>query len=474
MKGTKLYTLLKALSKEEIKQLQKAVKSPIFNTNPTVIQLFERLKYMHPDFDASPKARRILYKKVFPNNSFNDQKLRRLFTNLSQIIEQFLLLQALKDNNDRRQQMLIEIYEKRAIVPLFEKETRNLNEHQLKQDIKDADWYLNRFQLLYIQYSSMHHAKYDPNDKTLEEAIHCLDNFFALRKIYLDIGLKSKQKIYNLNEDNNFLPIPSTSQVIDNQLFRLYDLASALLSKNDFDIFNDYETLLKELVTKLSINDQLILFFSGLNYLNRRINRGDSSLNEKTLDWYKWGLEAKILTQNNQLSPITFGNIVVSGCRLQDFRWIKHFIEKYQEFLPENIRDNEAAYSEATLLFFQKSYDKVLSKLSDYVFSHQYKLKTKNLLSRTYFELYLQDFDYHELLFASLKNYENYLYRDENFNEAVVKAHLNFIQILKGLISKVNSPLTEKDVMIWLESQLDKRAKIVCKNWFLEYGERHI
>lgn len=473
MKGTKLYTLLKSFSKEEIKELQKAVKSPIFNTNSTVTRLFERLRYQHPNFDASPKARRKLYKKVFPNNAFNDQKLRRLFTNLSQVIEQFLLLQSLGDNSDRRQQMLVEIYEKRAIVPLFEQETKNLNEKQLIQDIKDADWYLNRFQLLYSQYSSMHHAKYDPNDRTLEEAIHCLDNFFALRKIYLDIGLKNKQKIYNLKEDNNFLPIPNPSQIIDNQLFRMYDLAAKLLSDYDLGIFEEYEKLLRNHVTKLSANDQLLLFFSGLNYLNRKINRGDLHLNDRILDWYKWGLETKILLQNNQLSPITFGNIVVYACQLKDFDWVKIFIKQYQIFLPPGIRDNEAAYSEAILLFFQKSYEKVLSKLSDYVFSHQYKLKTKNLLSRTYFELYLQDFDYHELLFASLKNYENYLYRDEKFKETVIKPHLNFIQILKGLIHKVNTPNAKKETVSWLDSQLKKRTKTVCKNWFLEFGNRY-
>jgi len=473
MKGTKLYTLLKSLSRDELKLLEKAVKSPIFNTNPTLTRLFLRLKYIYPNFDATPKGRRKLYRRVFPDHTFNDQKLRRLFTNLSQIIEKFLLLQSLENDDNRRRQMLIELYEKRAIVPLFEQELRYSDEQQLKQDIKDADWYLNRFQLLYAQYSSMHHAKYDPNDRTLEEAIHCLDNFFALRKIYLDIGLKSKQKIYNLSDDNNFLAIPNTSQIVDNQLFKLYDLASKLLSQSDLNILEEYEVLLKDCVTKLSTNDQLLLFFSGFNYLNRKTNRGDLYLYKKTLHWYKWGLETKILLQNNQLSPITFGNIVVYGCRLEDFEWTQCFIERYQEFLPKSIRMNEAAYSEAILFFFQKSYGKVLSKLSDYVFSHQYKLKTKNLLSRTYFELYLQDFDYHELLLASLKNYENYLYRDEKFNEAVVKSHLNFIQILKGLVQKMSIPQAEKKAIIWLESQLNKRGKIVCKNWLLEYRDRY-
>ena len=472
MKGIKLYHQLSGLSKEEIKHLHKAVTSPIFNTNPTTTLLFKRLKYQHPNFDTSPKGRRKLYKKVFPNDIFNDQKLRRLFTNLSQIIEKFLLIQSLEDNENRRQQMLIEIYEKRSMVPLFEQEVRSLNEKQLNQDIKDADWYFNRFQLLYIQYSSMHHSKYDPTDKTLEEAIHCLDNFFALRKIYLDIGLKSKQKIYNLKNKADFLPVPKTSQVTGNQLFKLYDLASNLLAINDLDIFEEYEKLLKQLAPKLSSNDQLLLFFSGLNYLNRKINKGETSLLGRTLNWYKWGLENKILLQKNQLSPITFGNIVIYGCRLKDFTWTKYFIQKYQEFLPQSIRNNEAAYSEAMLLFFQKDYEKVLTKLSDYVFSHKYKLKTKNLLCRTYFELYQQDFNYYELILASLKNYENYLYRNENFSENIIRPHFNFIQILKSIVQKMNSPEYESSQISWLSLQLDKREKVVCRDWLISVNDR--
>lgn len=472
MKGTKLYTLLKSLSKEEIKQLQKVVKSPAFNTNPTLTRLFERLRYQHPNFDASPKARRKLYKRVFPDNPFNDQKLRRLFTNLSQLVEQFLLLQALNEDDDRRQQMLIEIYEKRAVVPLFEQETRHLNEKQLTQEIKDADWYLNRFQLLQLQYSSMHHAKYDPNDRTLEESVHCLDNFFALRKIHLDIGLRSKRKIYNISDDNHFLPIPDAPQTLDSQLFELYKLAATMLSDEEFDAFADYEKLLRNLVSRLAVNDQLLLFFNGLNYLNRRINRGESQLNEKTLDWYKWGLETKILLQNNQLSPITFGNIVIYGCRLNSYAWTQHFIQKYKDFLPENIRDNEAEYSEAALLFSQKSYNEVLSKLSNYVFTHKYKLKTKNLLCRTYFEIYRHDSNYYELVLASLKNYENYLYRNKDFSERVIRPHFNLIQILKGLVQKMNTPRYQVETKIWLTAQLDKREKVVSKDWLIEFNQK--
>lgn len=472
MKGTKLYCQLAGLSKDEIKQLHKAVKSPIFNTNPTTTRLFERLKYMYPDFDASPRGRRKLYKKIFPNDAFQDQKLRRAFTNLSQVIEKFLLHQYLEDNANKRQQMLIEIYDKRALVSLFEQEVNHLSEKQASIDIKDADWYFNRFQLLYIQYSSMHHSKYDPNDETLEEAIHCLDNFFALRKIYLDIGLKSKQKIYNLSENNTFLPVPNTPQILNNQLFKLYDLASNLLTKSDLEIFEEYEGLLKGLLPKLSVNDQLLLFFSGLNHLNRKINSGDPFLNKKTLDWYKWGLKTKILLQNSQLSPITFGNMVVYGCRLEDYDWTKHFIQEYKKFLPENIRNSEAAYSEAILLFSQKSYEEVLSKLSNYVFSHRYKLKTKNLLCRTYFEMYQNDFNYYELIIAALKNYENYLYRNEDFNERIIRPHFNFIQILKGLIQKVNSPQYQIDTPLWLSSQLDKREKVVCRDWLVEFKDR--
>jgi len=73
-------------------------------------------------------------------------------------------------------------------------------------------------------------------------------------------------------------------------------------------------------------------------------------------------------------------------------------------------------------------------------------------------------------MLASLKNYENYLYRNEDFSERILRPHFNFIQIMKGLIQKMNNPHHEEGARSWLIDQLDKREKIVCRNWLTEFS----
>ena len=98
MKGTKLFLLLGSISKEELSSLRKAVLSPSFNTNPSVVKLFDTLRKQYPHFDTSPRGKRKLYAKLFPKENYSDGKLRRLFTFLAQVVEKYLILQKISEN----------------------------------------------------------------------------------------------------------------------------------------------------------------------------------------------------------------------------------------------------------------------------------------------------------------------------------------------------------------------------------------
>ena len=99
VKGVKLFLILKGLSGHEIKELKKAVQSPLYNTNERLICLYEVLKKQHPIFPNTTTFKEKIFRRIFPTEAFNDQKLRRAFSQLREVTEQFLIHQQINKGN---------------------------------------------------------------------------------------------------------------------------------------------------------------------------------------------------------------------------------------------------------------------------------------------------------------------------------------------------------------------------------------
>lgn len=469
MKGIKLFLQLKSLSKEEMKLLRKAVSSPYFNSNPSVILLFEKLRLYHPNFDESPRGKRKLFKKMFPNEAFNDGKLRRLFTFLSQVVEKFLIFEELENDTRQEQELLVRIYEKRNVQYLFEHGIERLLTNHEEAPIKSTEWYHQHFHLLLDRYSNLNHAKYNLKDDTLDRAARSLDSYFALQKLQLAISQKNREKILNKVPYYGFLRLPEGEDIPDNKLFQLYFQSHNLLTEEMAVDFLAYEKLLFENHLQLSIKDKLVLFYNGLNYLVRQSNKGNYTFDAFIFGWYQWGLQEELFTQNGQMSAITFSNIILYACIRKEFDWINDFIDKYSAYLNKEYRVDEVAYCQSVVLFYKREFTSAIFQLSNYEFSNRYVLKTKNLISLTYFELFTNHKEtYFDLLESTLKTYENYLYRNASFNEKLLKPHLNFIQIVKGWMMKIQNNASLIEMVKWLEKQIGQRGGIANKKWLTE------
>ena len=91
MKGKKLFILLSALDAEEFTLLGRAVRSPLMNTNQRVVALYEYFQSFYPLLEGPELEGEVLFSCLFPDEAYNDYKLRRLISSLSQLVEQFLV-----------------------------------------------------------------------------------------------------------------------------------------------------------------------------------------------------------------------------------------------------------------------------------------------------------------------------------------------------------------------------------------------
>ena len=98
MKGVKLFLILGGLTNTEIRDLKKVIQSPLYNTNRRLIYLYEALRKYHPNFPNTLAFKKKLFGKAFPSEAYDDQKLRRTFSQLREVTEQFLIYQQLNKN----------------------------------------------------------------------------------------------------------------------------------------------------------------------------------------------------------------------------------------------------------------------------------------------------------------------------------------------------------------------------------------
>jgi len=467
LKNIKLYILLQSFTTDELKLLRKAVNSPYFNSNPSVISLFEKLKKQHPKYDKSPRGRRILYKKIFPQEAFNDGKLRRLFTFLTRIIEKYLVAQQVMQKEEKYHQTLSEVYKERNLITLFEQESKRLEEQYETKATQTPSSYLDKHLLLSSRYSSFSHNKYDKKDKTLSESAKHLDTYYLLQKLKTAVLQKNREKIFGGKLSIGFLSLPDIDTLPENTLLRLYYQAYYLLTEEKEIDINQYEMNLFRQLHLLSQEDTLLLFYNGLNFLIRK-TKNKLKQDSRILNWYKKGLNEGYFTLNNNISTTTFSNIVTYSCVAKAFTWAANFIEQYAEYLPDNVKEDEVRYSLLVLDFEQKKYKNIVFGLSNYELSAAYYIKTKNLQIRTYFELLKEDDNYLFLLEDILKSTQNYFYRNEKFGKEHAEFFTNFLHICQIIVRMMQDNHSREAIKKRVQNFLQEQSKILSRAWIEE------
>lgn len=468
----KLLQLFSCLQKEEVKQLRKAVHSPLLNTNPKVIQLFDLLRPYHPDLDPILADRSKIFRKVFPKASFSEQKLRKLFSELTRVIENFLVFSEMEKEEFQRQKQLVSIYNQRGMHTLFFKGNKALLKQLEDYPKQSAKQYAENLEVLSMKYFHPLHDKQKLEDKALMELRQNLDKHFIISNLRLALILKSREQVLNESHPLPFLEtiiiVGKTYYQKENLLIELYLLAANFSMPNATVDFLTFEQLLFAEFSNLEPIDQTILFFAGLNYLIKKSNSNESVFLQKTYEWYLFGDEQALLIQQNIITQSHFANAVIAACKQKEFAWAYQFIAHYLPFLETANPEMEASYYYGLLNFLQADWDKALDYLMYNGMKDYYPPRTRAILCRVLFEKYLLDDSYFELLVAQLNAFEAYVRRDVYFSKKKLDSHLNFIQITRMLTKKIHAKERRNAIQQWFNQKTHTAEPILAKHWIIQ------
>lgn len=469
MHHLKLISLLKLLSGDEMLRFGKFLRSPFFNYTKNQISFYEQLKKYHPAFDSKKLKAEKIWLKVFPDQPFNQKKMTRLCSDMNLLLERYLIELELEQPNRKKQQLLIQSFERRHAYPFFEKEIRKALTNLEKQPVRDADYFKEKSELYEQWYFHPFKNKFDKKDRTLIELSDSLDACFLLQKFKLGIAQISFQKLFQQDYEIRYLSLLEENSngffLNENIHYQLYKHSFDLLQKGKDSDFETVEKLLFKHLDSLKKTDAKLFFINGLNFAFRKLNRGEKDYGEVVLRWYIKGIEEEIILDNGFLSEVTFQNFIQTSCYLKDFDLAKKFIEQYQSFLRTETRKYSTEYGWAIYFFERGDFDEAIHILLNTDWTKTYLLHGKNLLIRAYFERYLKNKDYYYLLLDTLKNFEIFALRTKLYPKTHLEPHLNLVRILKKLANRINGHKSSEEITDWLKIQLKKGKKVIFRGW---------
>jgi len=471
--STKLVNYLRCFSELEIKRFKNFLESPFHNTSKERIQLFALLKPYHPNYDSIPFTKEKLYKKIY-GKSYQKQKMNDLFKSLRILVEDFLIVSDVLKDKKNRQTKLIETFHNRNL-PYFKDHSTNLIKQINTQDVKNEEDY---FQLYIENKRNYFHITNEQKIKDLDsfiEAHQSLDHFYILAKCKFLTEEFNRKRMFNEQEGLITWPqleilIPKNileANPIINTLYQINQLQRNDLPKDFFDALTDQVLNLHNIIEENLLRDLLI---NLINYGIAKNNTGNDTYNKQCAEIYKAMVDRNILLENGIIRDIEYINISNFAFIYISKDWGEYFCSTYAKYLDSNSRENTQNIALAYKYFFLKDYKKIdiyLEKLNP-ITQRFYTLRIKGLVMRNLFEDWLyRDIDNLKTLHYQTKNYEQALYRDRKYTgEEKITAYLNFIQVLKKIISLVSEPSKLTLVKVEkIEEEILSREQIIFKAW---------
>ncbi|MEO6695441.1 MAG: hypothetical protein ABIY50_13350 [Ignavibacteria bacterium] len=474
-----LIETVKTFSKQEIKDFGAFVQSPFFNTNQSVIKLYEQVRKLYPDFDEKDLEKQILFKKAFGEIKYNDSFMRMTIFRFQELAKEFLVHRNLQNNNLLKETLLLDELNIRELNNLMLKSINDLDTKIEKQKVKEADTYFAKYKLEYFKNEAkaldtkMITYK-DILDKNLMHEQKNLNIFFFLSSLkFFQYFLNQKNFVVKtegypefmnnileyLKHNNEYLNIPA---------LKIYYYMVLMLVTNDDKYFFELEKLLYEDEDDISYFEKFNLIATLRNYAQRKYNEGNKDFKTSLIGIVKFSINKNILSPSPEgkfISEMRFMNIVWTGVHTNELIWLEEFIKKFINRIDPDKRQYVSAYNLAVLEFAKGNYSEALEKLgkSGSIKNVLYKAAIKQLTLMVYYELkwFIPAYDL-------LEAYRHFIKTNKLLPETYITRGNMFINYYNRLLN-INDNV-EKNTDFKL-SKLISEIKLTSQDWLLKKAQ---
>ena len=462
IESTKLYQVLSLLNKDQHKAFQKYLKSPYFNTNKDLEQLY--LILQKSINRVKPISKADIWALLRADAVYDDVRFRKFNSDLFRLLKNFLSQQIYDSNDINQSANLMEAIIENKIENLYSSFDKIDLRSVKNRKQRDSGYYYNRFRMAKMR-NDLQELQGRKKKLQLEEVDVLLDKFFISEKLLNYHTALSHSKL--VEHDYNILFIEEILEHLSKQPYEspqidLYYLMTKLYLDDDDATYNSLKQAIFQSNHELPESNAREVFHAALNYCLRNANAGKPGFVGELFELYKHAIEMPFFYSNDKLTPWSFKNIVLVSLRLKEFDWCEKFIQEYSQRLPLDERDNAVLFNTARLTWYRKEYGHVLELLSKVEFDDiTYNLPSKTMIMSCYYEL-----EQIELLLSFIESFRIFLQR--NTAKIPSKRRKNYLKLISYTAKLARLNFMEKDRVEKLKIQIESDKELGDKSWLLD------
>lgn len=436
IRKTRTYQLLLQLTPKERGRFSRFVRSPYFNQSKELVILFDILHVVLKDNKGNGNiSKENVWSQLESGKKYNNTRLRKYFSDLSKLVERFLIIETLEDHDLQKAILLVEAGSDRKVPQIQSSSLRKLIEQYGHFPFRTPEYYLAGFRTEKARYESIDYETQREQKSNLESISDHLDLFFLSEKLRLLSMAASRKNIIDHEYDIAFSkevlkaveegafdhipPIAIYRQILLTYLNQGRDEHYFALKQ----LLSQYGHLFPE---KEAVDT---LYNAAQNYCVKKINAGERTFLAESFALFQDMLDKGFLKET--MTPWYFRNIVTIGLRLGEHEWVENFLGEYENSLPEELRHNAVSFNLAQLYFYRKEFEKVIDLLQHIEYDDlTYNLNSKVTLLFTYYEM-----NEIEPLMSLLDSFRKFLTRREELPTNRRKSYQDLIKYTRRLAS---------------------------------------
>lgn len=436
MKSSLIYKNIAILDKQEKEQFKDFVASPYFNKRIHLIQILEQILFLQNDKKQNTQSKQQFWKVIFPKKAWNEQVLKDRLSDLMRLLEQFLTMQAFK--NQEQAHFTLNAMNQRSMNQSFQRYWKRVQKKtQQQHTLKSSREHYNQFLMYAISDNNYMQRGPRTHTEAMQKKLDHLELFYMLEKLECCCGMLNRMNVLKSNFDIHFLDKTldllqsNWDFYMQNQVIAIYfQILQTLQNPQEENAFQVLKSLLFEYVQNLGQSHGKSVFAYARNYCTRQLNAGKTAYLQEIFDLYKLSLTHNFLLENGLISQFVYKNIVTAACRLKQFDWAREFIIEYKKHLEKSIQVNAFNYNLASFHYSQGNYGEAITLLQtiEYTDIH-YNTDARVMLLKIYF-----DQGEMRTFLSQCDSFNIFLLRSKHLSNHMNKSYKNLMRITKKMM----------------------------------------
>jgi len=456
--SNKLLLYFSKIQAKELPKLEAFVRSPYFNTDQAVLKMMVDLIGVWPDL---PEQKEELYALAYPNEPYNAKEFRYLISDSAALISRFWSIQFYEKNKPQKLLDQMAIYSEKQLDKSYRQVIRKWEvlENNPKSNFQDWYWYDLRFkQIKEVEFGRKKIRHFDQNITSL---VTSLDKYYYLHRLSSACSILDRKTIF----EGVSKPLPpdwfsyiKTHNLFEDPLIETYYVLWEMLNyPEEKKHFEKFLLQLNHPELESDFSSLRPLYLAAVNYSLRKLRQGKQEYREIALQLYSEAIERKILMENGELSPWSFGNVVKLATQLHRYDWAIEFIETKAKLLPDSFKKDALHFNLAEVNYATKNFEAAQDHLLKVSYSDlNYYLGARILLAKIYYEI-----NDEEPLLSLISAFTIFLKRNKDLSPNIKDSCLSFCDVLYQLIRKHAKHLAK------LESKIMNSPFLAERDWLM-------